>query len=95
MSWWALRVQLADVPGYMINYGLGAIVTAEMRRRIRRGIGDFDAGKPRWYRFTTQHLLKFGSAIETPELLRSFLGHPVSSEALLSQLARIGPPAPH
>jgi hypothetical protein len=33
-SWWAMRVQLVDVPGYMVNYGLGSVITAELRQRI-------------------------------------------------------------
>jgi oligoendopeptidase F len=30
-SWWALRVQLVHEPGYMLNYGLGAVITADLR----------------------------------------------------------------
>ena len=92
LSWWALRVQLVDVPGYMINYGLGAILTADIRARTRAVIGDFSAGNPRWYRYTSAALLRHGSAIETPALLRQFLGRPVSDAALLRELARIGKP---
>ncbi|MBV8341184.1 MAG: hypothetical protein JO173_02275, partial [Gammaproteobacteria bacterium] len=39
LAWWALRVQLVDKPGYMINYGLGAILTAELRARLREVAG--------------------------------------------------------
>ncbi len=88
--WWALRVQLVDSPGYMINYGLGAVVTADLRRRFRQEMGDFDAGNPAWYRYASDHLLRFGASVETPELLRRFLGRPVSDEALLAEIARIG-----
>ena len=89
LPWWALRVQLVDVPGYMINYGLGAVVTADLRRRTREAIGPFDAGNPRWYAWTTEQLLRHGASIPTPDLLRTFLGRPVSPEALLAELARI------
>jgi hypothetical protein len=89
LPWWALRVQLVDLPGYMINYGLGAVVTAELRHRTREAIGPFDAGNPRWYAWTTGQLLRHGASIPTPELLRNFLGRPVSPDALLAQLARI------
>ena len=34
LSWWLVRVQLVDSPGYMVNYGLGAVVTADLRQRI-------------------------------------------------------------
>jgi hypothetical protein len=33
LAWWAVRVQLVDKPGYMVNYGLGAIITADPRAR--------------------------------------------------------------
>ncbi len=48
-SWWAVRVQLADLPGYMVNYGFGAILTAEMREHISQALGAFDTGDSRWY----------------------------------------------
>jgi hypothetical protein len=87
-SWWALRVQLVDSPGYMINYGLGAMLTADIRKQIRTCIGPFDAGNPRWYAWISAHLLRYGASIETTELLRRFLGRPVSPDALLEQLRR-------
>jgi hypothetical protein len=90
LSWWALRVQLVRWPGYMINYGLGAVVTADIRQRIRDGIGAFDAGNPRWYSWISAQLLQFGSSIETAQLLRRFLGRPVSPDAILTQLQRVG-----
>ena len=94
LPWWALRVQLVDMPGYMINYGLGAVLTADLRRRTREAIGPFDAGNPRWYAWTTQALLRHGASIATPELLRTFLGRPVSPDALLAELARLGTTPP-
>lgn len=90
-SWWALRVQLVDSPGYMINYGLGAMLTADIRKRIRACIGPFDAGNSRWYAWTSAHLLRFGASLDTPALLRQFLGRPVSPDALLEQLRRGAP----
>ncbi|MBS0395481.1 MAG: hypothetical protein JSR54_12700, partial [Proteobacteria bacterium] len=93
LPWWALRVQLVDLPGYMINYGLGAVLTADLRRRTRAAIGPFDAGNRRWYAWTSRELLRFGTEVPTPQLLRRFLGRPVSSAALLDELARIGPAA--
>jgi hypothetical protein len=89
-SWWALRVQLVRWPGYMINYGLGAVVTADIRQQITQAIGQFDGGNPRWYPWVSAHLLRFGSSIATPQLLRRFLGRPVSPAALLRQLQRMG-----
>jgi len=92
LPWWALRVQLVDLPGYMINYGLGAVLTADLRDRTRRAIGSFDAGNPRWYAWTSEHLLRFGKSRPTPTLLNAFLGRPVSTRALIAELNRIRPP---
>ena len=89
LSWWALRVQLVDLPGYMINYGLGAILTADLRQRIRARNGPFDAGNPLWYRDTADHLLRFGVSVDTPTLLRKFLGRPASEQPLLDQIGRL------
>jgi len=93
LPWWALRVQLVDLPGYMINYGLGAVLTADLRHRTRDAIGRFDAGNPRWYAWTSARLLRYGKSVPTPTLLRRFLGRPVSTAALLEELGRVGPAA--
>jgi hypothetical protein len=93
LPWWALRVQLVHLPGYMINYGLGAVLTADLRQRTRRAIGPFDAGNPRWYAWTSRALLRYGNSLATPALLRRFLGRPVSTAALLAELDRIRPAA--
>lgn len=89
LSWWALRVQLVQTPGYMVNYGLGSVLTADMRQRTREASGAFDTGNPQWYPWLSEHLLRFGEEIETSELLRQFLGRPVSPEALLDQIRRV------
>ena len=93
LPWWALRVQLVDAPGYMINYGLGALLTAQLRHRTRERIGPFDAGNPRWYAWTARALLRYGNSVATPTLLRRFLGGPVAPAALLAELNRIRPAA--
>jgi len=85
-SWWAVRAQLVGNPGYMLNYAAGAILTADLRARTREAIGPFDAGNPRWYGWLSENLLKYGSSIEAPELLRQFLGRPVSPEALIAEI---------
>jgi hypothetical protein len=90
-SWWAVRVQLADLPGYMVNYGLGAILTAEMRQHISEVLGSFDTGDSRWYGWLSEHLLRFGSERDTRTLMKDFLGHPVSPQALLQQIHRLKP----
>lgn len=88
LSWWAVRGQLVELPGYMVNYGLGAALTADLRARIRGEIGPYDAGNASWYSEVSRALLQFGSERETSQLLRQFLGRPVSISALLTQIAR-------
>lgn len=91
LSWWAVRVQLADLPGYMVNYGFGAVLTAEMRKHISATLGAFDTGDPRWYGSVSEHLLRYGSELDTRTLMRNFLGRPVSPQALLEQIHRLHP----
>lgn len=68
-SWWAVRVQLADLPGYMVNYGFGAILTAEMREHISKTLGPFDTGDRRWYGWLSERLLRYGSERDTRSLM--------------------------
>ncbi len=89
LSWWLVRVQLVHEPGYMVNYGLGAVVTADLRQRIATQLGPFATGDPRWFEWLSQHLLSSGQTHETAMLLRDFLGRPVSPQALLTEIGRI------
>lgn len=89
LPWWAVRVQLVHRPGYMVNYGLGAVITADIRQRITAQLGPFAAGDARWYGWISAHLLKSGEEQETGKLLRQFLGRPISPEALLEELHRL------
>ncbi len=95
LAWWAQRVQLVHKPGYMVNYGLGAVITADIRERITAGVGPFEAGNARWYEWTSQHLLSSGEEQPTVTLLQQFLGRPVSPDALLRAIGRISPPHGH
>lgn len=92
-AWWGQRVQLVDTPGYMVNYGLGAVVTADIRQHIRETLGPLHTGNPRWYPWISNHLLRFGSEHKTVDLLHDFLGRPVSPQALLGEIRRLTPPA--
>jgi hypothetical protein len=89
LAWWAVRVQLVDAPGYMVNYGLGAVITADIRHHIQESLGPFTTGNANWYAWISEHLLRQGMEHETFEELKEFLGRPVSPEALLSDLHRI------
>jgi hypothetical protein len=89
-SWWALRVQLVHHPGYMVNYGLGAVITADLRQRIGQLLAPMEAGDPRWFPWIAGRLLRTGEQYETADLLRTFLGRPVSPRGLLMQIRRLG-----
>ena len=91
-SWWATRVQLVESPGYMVHYGLGAVLTAAIRQRIRESFGPFETGDPRWYGWVSKHLLRYGAERETATLLLEFLGRPVSPEVLLKDIRRLRQP---
>jgi Zn-dependent M32 family carboxypeptidase len=84
-----LRVQLVDAPGYMVNYGLGAVLTADLRRHIRTKLGPFDTGEPRWYSWLAENLLRYGSERASRTLLQDFLGRPVSPQPLLEEIHRL------
>lgn len=88
ISWWAIRGQLVQMPGYMVNYGLGSVLTADIRQHTRETLGAFETGNPQWYACTSEHLLRFGEELDTSALLKQFLGRPVSPRALLDQLRR-------
>jgi hypothetical protein len=92
LTWWAVRVQLVHKPGYMVNYGLGAVITADIRQRIAEQLGPFQAGDARWYGWLSERLLRSGEEQPTRQLLRDFLGRPVSPQALVTQLQRVGAP---
>jgi hypothetical protein len=89
VPWWAVRVQLVSRPGYMVNYGLGAVLTAEIRKRTSEAIGVFDAGNVRWYVWSSEQMLRYGSERSAKALMQSLLGRPPSPEAVLSQIRRI------
>jgi hypothetical protein len=89
LPWWAMRVQLGGNPGYMIHYGLGAVLTAEIRKRAAEVIGPMDAGNAQWYAWSSEKLLRFGSERDTRELMQELLGRPPNSAAVLEQLRRM------
>jgi hypothetical protein len=89
VAWWAVRVQLVNSPGYMVNYGLGAVLTAEIRKRTAEAIGPFDAGNPQWYAWSSEHMLRYGSQKSALALMQALLGRPLSPEAMLEQIRRV------
>jgi hypothetical protein len=90
-SWWAMRGQLIDAPGYMMNYALGAVIVTAIRERIAAVHGRFATGDTTWYPWLSAHLLRFGLARPTRDVLPELLGGPLDDGALLRDLARMRP----
>ena len=88
LSWWAMRGQLIDVPGYLVNYALGAFIAADLRTRIKALHGDFTLGDTTWYGFVRERIYRFGVERSSRRVMEDFLGRPVTAEALLSDLNR-------
>jgi hypothetical protein len=89
LSWWAMRGQLVDEPGYMMNYAVGAILVAAIRARIRALHGSFLAGDPTLYGWIAPRLYRFGLERPARDVVEQFLGGPVSPAALLADMRRI------
>jgi hypothetical protein len=89
-SWWAIRGQLIDLPGYMTNYALSAIVAAAVRARILELRGPWWHGDDGWFVFLADALFAAGASRPPAELLEAFLGRPVTAEPLLADLRRGG-----
>lgn len=90
LSWWAMRGQLVDAPGYMMNYAAGSILIAAIRARTRAVHGPFVAGDSTWYSWVARRLYRFGLERPAREVIEEFLGGPVSPGALLADMRRMG-----
>ncbi len=89
-SWWAMRGQLVEAPGYMANYAIGAVVAEDLRAAIRAERGAWVDGDPGWYPWVREHVYRFGLERSTSEVLRGVLGRPPNADALLRQVSRAG-----
>ena len=87
-SWWAMRGQLVQSPGYMLNYAFGAILIADLRARMATIRGPFTTGDSGWYRYVAPRLYRFGLAVPARDVVNQFLGRPVTVDALLADMAR-------
>jgi oligoendopeptidase F len=90
LAWWAVRGQLIDAPGYMMNYAAGAILIADLRAALRERHGRFDAGDPDWYARVSDALYRFGLERPSKQVIEDFLGRPVSPQALMDDMRRAG-----
>ncbi len=88
LPWWAMRGQLFQEPGYMVNYALAAIIAADLRRAIRDHLGDWTAGNPDWYGWVSEKLLRWGRSRGSGEVLRDVLGRGPTADALIDEIRR-------
>jgi hypothetical protein len=89
LSWWAMRGQLVDSPGYMMNYAIGSIIIADIRARIRALHGSFTLGDTTWYPWLAARLYRFGLERPSREVISDFLGRAISPRALLDDMSRV------
>jgi hypothetical protein len=92
LSWWAMRGQLVDLPGYMVNYAAGSILIAAIRERTQTVHGPFSTGDTTWYGWIAPRLFRFGLERPTRRVIEDFLGGPVSPAPLLEDMRRMSPP---
>jgi hypothetical protein len=90
-SWWAMRGQLIGSPGYMLNYALGALLTAQLREKAIAERGSWFEGDLGWYDWTRDRLFRYGQERPAAEVVREVLGGPVRPDALLRDLRRLRP----
>ncbi len=89
-GWWAMRGQLIDSPGYMMNYALGAMIAAQLRETVREARGPFARPDRKRYEWLSERLYRFGLSRPTREVLRDVLGAPLGTEALVGDMRRLG-----
>jgi hypothetical protein len=89
LSWWAMRGQLINVPGYMMNYAAGSILIAAIRERTRQVHGPFSGGDSTWYGWIAPRLFRFGLERPSRQVIEDFLGGPLSPAALLADMRRM------
>src|SRR5262249_18074491 len=95
LSWWAMRGQLIDAPGYMMNYAVGAILIAAIRARTVEQHGPFVAGDPTWYAWVAPRLFRFGLERSSPGGHAPLRGGPVPPRAIPPDTGGVGgDPAP-
>jgi Zn-dependent M32 family carboxypeptidase len=90
LSWWAMRGQLIDAPGYLMNYAIGAMITTDLRRRMVQERGSFATADSTWYPWISERIYRFGLERLSRDVLEGFLGRPISPRALLDDMGRMG-----
>ena len=87
-SWWAMRGQLIDGPGYLVNYAIGALITADLRARTLAVRGPLSGADTGWYPWASVQLYRYGLERPSLRVLEDFLGRPLRPDALLADMKR-------
>jgi hypothetical protein len=90
-SWWAIRGQLVDAPGYMANYAVGAVLASDLRAALQRD-GGWLAGDPGWYGRVSDRLFRFGLERPSGAVIRDVVGRTPDPQALVTEIARMRSP---
>ena len=75
--------------GQNVYHGLATLVAEELDVALDKVLVEGRAGNPKWYGWTSEQLLVFGSERDTKRLMQDFLGRPLDSAAILEQLRRM------
>jgi hypothetical protein len=89
LSWWAMRGQLVDSPGYMMNYAVGSILIAALRARAVERHRPWLQGDTSWYPWVSRTLFRYGLERPARQVVEDFLGGPVTPAALLEDMGRM------
>ena len=92
-SWWAMRGQLVNSPGYMMNYALGAMLVADVRAKVAERKGGFLKGGPKLYEWLSDELYRHGRSKPSREVIEAFLGTAVGPGAIVRDVTRMRSPA--
>jgi Zn-dependent M32 family carboxypeptidase len=73
-----------------MNYAAGAMLIAAIRERTREIHRAFTTGDGSWYGWIAPRLFRFGLEKPSREVIEEFLGGPVSPQAILDDMRRMG-----
>ena len=88
-SWWMIRGQLINSPGYMMNYAVGSVLIADLRAKLARDRGPLACGNPGLYRHLSERVYRFGLERSSGDVLAGVLGRRPTVDALLADMKRM------
>ena len=94
-SWWMIRGQLINSPGYMMNYAVGAVLVADVRAKLASERGPLSCGDRGLYRHVSERIYRFGLERTSGDVVRSALGRPPNASAILRDMTHLGPASSH